>query len=704
MKRNDMNILARSGIRSLLGAVVLLAPALAPADGTPAPDTSRWACKFCQFDEGFSGSVELGAGYVSDDSFKFGEYTGLSEQGGFLVGGADARFRRQDGSWFDLSAVDLGLDSRSVDVAGGRQGLYRLSLDYKELPHYLTESALTPFAGAGGATLTLPGSWVPGGSTAGMTDLAHSLHPADLETHRRRLDFGAAVTPFDHWEFGLLYRHETRSGQRGSSGTFQTDATQLVSPVDYVTDEFNASAAYGGERLQVRLAYYGSLFTNNNQALTWTNPYLPLAPGATAGQLALAPDNQFHQLSLSGGYHFGARTVATADLAAGRMTQNEAFLPTTLNTNLVTDPLPRGSLDGKVDTLSARLRVTSSVTDKLRLNVSGSYDDRNNRTPQATYDRVNTDTSYPADPRTNQPYDFRRTAFGVNGDYYIAGGVRFGVGYDYDIRERNLQDIGRTEEGTVWGRLTARVTDRVDLTLKGAHGDRSVSDFHANPEIQPPGNPVMRKYNMADRLRDTAELRADFMVNEYFSVGLAGTLARDDYAKSALGLTSDHDNTISGDATLALGEKTTATAYLSHEEIRSRQSGANAVSGAATWYGLNNDSIDTGGIGLRHKVTDDLDVGLDYTASYSRGQVEVAGGTAPFPDLTSHLDSVKVYANYRLKPAISLRLAWWYESYQTADWALDGVQSDTIPKVLAFGQGSPNYNVHVVTLSGRYSF
>ncbi len=140
-------------------------PMRTEAEDAPAVDTSRWACKFCPFEEGFSASVELGGGYVSDDSFKFGEYTGLNQQGAFAVANADARYRNRDGRWLDLSATDLGLDSRSLNIAGGKQGSYRLSFGYKELPHNISDTALSPFLGVGTGSLTLPSGWIPGATT-----------------------------------------------------------------------------------------------------------------------------------------------------------------------------------------------------------------------------------------------------------------------------------------------------------------------------------------------------------------------------------------------------------------------------------------------------------------------------------------------------------------------------------------------------------
>ena len=82
--------------------------------------------------------------------------------------------------------------------------------------------------------------------------------------------------------------------------------------MDYVTDQLDASASYAGKRLQAKFAYYGSTFSDGTPSLTWQNPFTaPGFPGAVAGQLALPPDNQFHQIAVTLGYQLAERTRAT---------------------------------------------------------------------------------------------------------------------------------------------------------------------------------------------------------------------------------------------------------------------------------------------------------------------------------------------------------------------------------------------------------
>ncbi|MCJ7839147.1 MAG: MtrB/PioB family outer membrane beta-barrel protein, partial [Burkholderiales bacterium] len=120
----------------LLGMLSALSPAAAAGGAVPAGvDISKWKCESCKFEKGTSGSVDVGAGSVSEKSAEFGQYNGLYEKGGYFIGDAEVRSRGEDGAYWNLNASNLGLDTRSVDAEGGKQGSYKLRLKYDETPH-----------------------------------------------------------------------------------------------------------------------------------------------------------------------------------------------------------------------------------------------------------------------------------------------------------------------------------------------------------------------------------------------------------------------------------------------------------------------------------------------------------------------------------------------------------------------------------------
>ena len=687
---------------SLLGMLSTLSAAAA---GQAAPDTLKWQCKLCKFEDGLSGTVEVGGGYVSDSSSKFGEYNGLNQKGGFFIGDFSARFRGEDAAYWNVDAANLGLDTRFLNAEGGQQGKYKLLLNYQELPHFISDSVQTPFIGNGGASLALPSGFPA--STTTLMPLASTLQQVDLETKRKELGVGASWTPARAWEYGVNFRHQTREGTLGTAGTFFVNASQLVRPMDYVTDQIDVSASYSGTRLQAKLAYYGSTFNNNDPSLTWQNPFTaPAFPGAVAGQLSLPPDNQFHQLSATLGYQLAERTRATANIAVGRMLQDQQFLAPTLNTTLAVPALPRTSLDGRVNTVNANFEINSAVTDRLRLKAAYIYNDRNNQTPQSTYSWVTTDMFLAPSPRTNLPYGFTQDKVQLRADYKAAERITTSAGYDYDSVERTFLEVDTARENTVWGKLASRHLDMVDLTLKFAHSDRNYSSYQPVPEITPPENPLLRKYNMADRTRDRAELRANVAATERISIGFQVDATKDDYSGSTIGLTSGKELNLSGDVTMMLSDQTSLHLFANRQEIKSEQSGSQTYS-TPDWSGENKDTINFFGVGVKHvAIKDKLEVGADYTVTRSKGAISVntAANEPAFPDLSTSRDSLKLYATYRIKDNVSLRAGYWYERYDSDAWALAGVTPDTIPNVLTFGQQPPQYRVHVIAMSVRYKF
>jgi len=687
----------------LLGVLSALSPA-ALAEGAAAPDTSQWKCESCKFEQGVSGTIDVGAGSVSDKSAKFGQYNGLDKKGGFFIGDGSVRSRGEDGSYWNLNASNLGLDTRAVDAEGGKQGSYKLLFKYDESPNRIWSGAQTPFIGAGGTSLTLPAGFAA--ATTGAMPLAGQMNSVDLGTLRKQVGVGASWIPASNWETAFNVRHETREGNKLTSGSFFVNSTQLVEPVDYVTDQVDASASYATKKFQLKFAYYGSKFQNHDDSLTWANPYgtaafLGAFPGAAAGQLALPPDNQFHQVSASAGYQFSDKTRLSGDIAYGRMTQNDSFLP--YGTAFAG---PGGSLNGRAKTLDAALKLSSAVTDRVRLSAAYTHNDRDNQTPQSLYAVVSTDM-FAGTPRTNLPYSFKQDKLKLSAEYTASARLRGSVGADFDSNKRTYAEVDTTHENTIWGKVASSITDKIDLTLNLAHGERrNTGTFQPIVGITPPENPLLRRFNLANRNRDTIGLRADFMPLERLSLGLGVDSSEDKYTDSILGLTNAKDFNLNGDATLVVSERTNLRFYANRQVIKSNQAGSQTFS-APDWFADNKDTVDTFGLGVKHAaIKDKLDIGADYSTSRSRSQINVNTGLSnpAFPEIAATLDTLKLYATYRLKESMSLQAGYWIEHYSTRDWMLDSVTSTTIPNVLTMGLQSPQYRVDVLRLALRYKF
>lgn len=691
----------------LLGALGALSAAATGA--VAAVDTSQWKCESCPFEKaGTTGTLDVGLGTVSDDSAKFGDYTGLNEKGPYLIAGGSMRYRGEGGTFGSLKASDLGLDSRALSAEYGSEGRYSLRMGYAEIPHYLTDTAVTPFLGNGGGILTLPGGF-PAVDTASMP-LASTLQPVELGFKRSRLDASAGWIIGQGWSARVALRHDVKDGTQRTAGSFFSTSSQMASPLDQVTDQIEVSTSYFSQRLQASLAYQGSMFRNNQDSLTWTNPF----SGVRNGQLALAPDNQSHQIIGSIGYEITPQIRASGDLAVGKMTQDAAYLAATTNvydaatnpSGLVVPALPAQSLSGQVDTFNASVRVTATPIERLLLNASYARDVRDNQTPSLAYPAVSTDMFLGAVPRINQPFSFTQDRFKLSADYRWQGSTKTSLGVDQNYVQRTLQEVVTTRETTLWGQVTARPLANTSLMLELAHSERDNEGYGVAAWITPPENPLLRKYNLTDRTRNKGRLRADFAASESVNFGVSADVADDNYTQSSIGLTDGRSVSYGADASWAITDQTQLSLFAQSEQVRSGQAGSQLY-GQPDWWAHNKDEVDLVGMGIKHMALGGkLEVGADLLFSRSRSDITVDAGpiSPPFPTATTSLDRFKIHATYKLKENMSITGGWWYERYDSQDWRLDGVQPATIPNLLAFGAQAPRYNVNVLSVALRYGF
>lgn len=668
-------------------------------DGATPPDTSAWACKFCPFESGLDGTLEGGLGYQTDDAFRFGDYTGLDEQGLLLVGNADARFRSDDALNWTVTARDLGLDSRELRLDTGLPGRFGFDLGYSELPKLRTDTSDSPFRGAGSDALTLPAGWTTASDTGAMTDLAVSLQPSDLRFERQRLDLGAVFKSGTRSDYGIRYRRDWRSGTEAMGGTFLTKAALLSKPVDDVTEQFNAGASLALPGWQWRAGYHGSIYRNADAALTWQNPYDPLSPGADQGRLALAPDHHAHQLSTALAVQALPRTSFTAQVVLGRLLQDGSLVPATINPNL-SAPLPRTDSGGRVDTLNGTIRSGTRVTPSLRLNLEYRYRDRDNQTPEALYPQVQTDV-FEADPRINRPYRYTDRQLKASAAQRFPAGARMAAGYERDTRRRSLQSVDRTTEHTIWGRFGSRPLEQADFELRLSKARRDGPAPRPIDATAPPENPRLRKFNLADRDRTTAGLRLSASVADRFTYGAEAEYAHDQYSDTEVGLTEGRDFNISADAAYTPSPERTITVFAGHNRIRTSQAGSQSFA-AADWTAANRDVTDTVSLSLEQRnLFAALDVSASYTFVNSRGETELDnGGQAnSFPDLVTRLHGLGLRALYRLNERVKLQLGLRHEQYSADDWQQDGLDAATVPNLLAMDLEAPDYRVNLVYLS-----
>ncbi|UCH72841.1 MAG: MtrB/PioB family decaheme-associated outer membrane protein [Rhodospirillales bacterium] len=700
-----------------------------------------------------NGTAEFGAGYVDGGSFKFGEYTGLAEDGAFFIGsfGATARDAYDDDAAFylEMEARSLGLENRSLQFEAGSQGRYGLGLDYQSIPHYLQGGALTPYSGEGTNVLTLPPSWptLPANGDTSTMPLASTLRAIDLKTQRERFGGNLFFLPRENWRFDVNYRNETKTGTQTTFGMFGENggnpgSVALAEPVDYETNEVDVIANYASSDFQLQAIYAGSFFKNQFSSLRWQNAYTGGNPNGgpwdfqpEEGQMALNPDNQAHNLTLSGGYSVSDATRVTGSLAYGVMLQNEDLLPYTINAAIpIGTPLPRSSLDGQINTLRADLGATSRLGQSF--DVSGRYrfSDRDNKTPRDVYSYVANDVSNQGDRGDwlNAPHSFNQHLVNLDGAYRLGSYSKFGLGYEYDNMERTYSERDKTEEHTLSARLSGRATDAVDGWVSYSYAARDGDVYVGNAplresEVPDPGpgafenNPDLRKFNIGNRIRNEVRAVANWMASDTVAVSLGANYALDDYDETTIGLTEGSALGAKADMSYSASERLTAYAWYAYDEMGFDQRGYRFTGGELPpfndptrfWTIDTTDRVHSLGAGLDWRnLATDVRLTLDYTFSMARTSYDVAGGTGAngsgttddLPDVETDIHSLELAAEYDMTPGVTFRLAYLFEYFDSVDFALDNVAPDTMDAVLWFGGNSPDYTAHVIGVSTVLNF
>lgn len=704
-------------------------------------------------------TIDAGLGYVSQDSYRFGRFTGLQRSGVHLIGNIELNRRAQDGAGYvEVDGRNLGLDARSIGVRTGVQGNYGIRIEYDQIPYLTSDSYRTPYDGAGTTRLTQPAGLVDAASTTAMTGLAASMKPYAIGTKRKDTGLGFAKQLMQDWDVELNYKRDDKDGTRLTAAPMQVGtggsrgAVIVPEPVNYTTDQYEALARYTGEKLQMQFGYYASLYKNAHQSLTWDNLFTGTA--SPTGRFGLPPDNEFHQLNASGSFALTGDTRVSGNMSIGRMTQNDLFLPYSTASASLPAALPAtASLNGKVYTTSAGIKLHTKLLPKLKLTTGWRYDDRDSKTPIARYDYIVADRNVPgATPtagslqqRWNMPLDIRKQVVFADVDYHLASATALKLGYDFHKVDHNYEPTTGDKEHTAKAELRHRFGETVSTGLSYAYSDRKASGYDGAAPLGATYSaaylatlvgaatgksfpwleaPLLRKYFLADRKRDKFAAFANFSPAEQLDLQFGAHYNRDRYPDTAtgIGLTRAAGWAANFDATLHATEALSGNFFATLDQYKSDQNGANITTAAiataaerGTIPAANQavtvltDRTLTLGLGVRYKPRRAYEVGGNLTHADSQGRSQFMAGAAvpvaPLADLESRLNRAELYGKYFLHKDVTLNLRYAYERYSSADWAWDAPLGLTsVTSVVGTNMTSPKYNVHFVGVSLAYQF
>jgi MtrB/PioB family decaheme-associated outer membrane protein len=534
-----------------------------------------------------SNYVELGVGYNSEDSYKFGEFSGLYKDGAFLIGNANVRKRFGESTGYvNAYGYNLGLPSRQLFGEVGQQGRYWVNAGLDQLTRYQYDDTQFIHSGLGGSLLTLP----PGAGgfaqpTTGAAQINPFLQTFTIKQERDVWKFGGGFFLGPEWKFSLDYRQDNFDGNKligsvmGNTGG-NPRAAILPYELNAKTQQVEAVASWTGKQGQLNLSYWYSKYSNDATSLTWQNPYT-LAAGWGAGtgfptgygRLGLMPDNDFHQIMASGGWNFNKAWRMTGTLAYSVMTQDDSYLPYTImgpafpggpaqppGSNVLTVPtaLPRNSLDGKIENTLFDWSLIGKPFAKTTLKLNYRYNKHDNKTPQDWYSYVGGDTiaQTPIPPGTNPetiasprirrnlPPGTIENRFKVDADYEVFNRTLLRGFYSWgqtEYEEASEELRTRATNNTLGAELRRIMSETFTGSLRYAYVQRRGSGYDNNApytatytNAQTAAVPVenittLRHFFVADYDRNLITVTGTWSPAERLSLGLRADLYGVDY-------------------------------------------------------------------------------------------------------------------------------------------------------------------------------
>lgn len=633
-------------------------------------------------------SVEAGIGYVNKDNQRFGQYNGLKDDG--FYGLLDLNVVRRDeatGTWLKFTGRNLGLDNRELRFEHNRQGDWGYFIDFGQTPRHNPFDIRTGLAGAG--------------TTAQRVNLAPSYN-LELKTKRDALTLGFDKIFVGGFSLEVRFKNEEKDGARMFGLGTSNNIRFLTDPINQTTRQLDVVLAYTGERLQLSGGYYGTTFENQNKLITVTGGAFP--------SIALPPDNQSHQLYLSGGYNFTSTTRGTFKLAYTHQTQDDTFIPAVMVAGNT-----RTNLGGVIDTKLIQAGITSRPSPKLSLLANLRYEDRPDKTPLAQYN-----TAAGTQNGFNEPRSMRTLAGKAEASYSLPMDFRLTGGFDYDQRDRNVSPVRsvsareETEEKSWRVELRRSMSETITGALSYINSDRTGSPFLTTVlNSGAVGANQIAPIHLADREREKVRLSLNWNPVEELSLQFFADEARDKYTpRSALGLgpTSGKAQNYSVDATYTITSSWSANAWYSRNDSRSGQAVCSSgladglgVVACASSHAVNLRNVgDSLGVGLRGKPMDRLEIGADFSYSDINDeyqQLRLAGAAvASLPDVSTKLTSLKFFAKYAIQKNAGIRLQYVYDKVQTNDWTWTNFTYTDGTRVFQ----NPNQKVHFLGISYYY--
>jgi MtrB/PioB family decaheme-associated outer membrane protein len=575
------------------------------------------------------------------------------------------KFESNESPFFvDFKGWEIGERDRRLTFEAGRVGKFRTRFLYDELPHYFSSGRSLHVSTAPGVLAVDPAirALLQAGPTASaapsqmspafpalVNQVVENAPVIQLRVHYDRLLVTQSYRPTKNLELYMRAQNVRRNGTRPRpTGTFANETNgpngdlvweamgvELPEPVSYRTTNLTFGVQYSRPKWRVGVQYDVSVFRNDIPSLTWENPFrvtdrLANPPAYNVGrnrfvraQLALPPDNDFQSITFRAGVDLPGDTQVRGAVSWGKLTQDEPFLPYTLNSAMVSANLlpgqpplfelapPQPSLNGEVHTLNQDYALASRPWKNMRFLFQYRSNDRDNDTPVLVFpglpafgdSGVRTAVDFYNLPIENFPSSYTRQNTTASWEWDPTKKLGIEVEYDWEIWSRTFREAAKTNEHSVRGRLDYKWRPGVALKLDYLHSRREPRAYLTQPLtfnpnvfggswVATPGTPFvdtireefnqLRRFDESDRTRHNAGVSLEVTRFENLTFSASYRYFRDDYDKQFYGLHFDVQSAVDAEVTYFPTETTFFYANYSREQNQSGYRGlGHRIAGAA---------------------------------------------------------------------------------------------------------------------------
>lgn len=749
MKRNKLTFVAGA---SLVALALALNPSPVLADD----------------DDRTSGVVEPSVFWFvendPEDSAKFEQYREVPS--GPAMDHFDVQWLKSDkvfdpALYFRIEGWDVAQDDQRIDLTMGKRGLWKGKIYWAENPRRYGDDAhqLHSYDGDGvfslidafqtavqggtatggsnnqGDTAPTDGVWDPGTKGAIMRDALAIAPDIDVEYERRTGGANFEFTPTRSWKFGLSGQRELRDGNKPQSQSFAfTNVVEVAGPVDFQTDTFTAFGEYRRKHWNLGANYTMSDFEIGEDHIVWDNPLFPTdvsASSTSRGRYSLGTDNEMDQWQVYAGANLPGNTRINAIASHTSTSQNDDFLPQTINSMLTQADLalPETSAHAEYDITLYDIRINSRPLDWFRIKGWWRDYEHDNDTPEIVFPSyAETDVAYVDLGRMNLPYSYEKINYGLLAGFSPVDWTELTLSWEREDFERDHAAVEDSREDTWKFSADFDINEHLFLRASYTWQDREADEYHVhyNEESFPEGESVVapvnvgaRKWYWTDRDRDAWSLMAEITPIDKFSIYAEAQVSSADYSDPETGLSIGDSYTVEEDRIAPFGVPETYDIRLAGRE--DEESSAYTIGFAITpnenwsihldhtWEDIDFSMASryrnvTGGVGQDNPLDDwdsDLEdryrtfslgfngkwadgrweISGDYTSAQAEGDIFtsfVDGGSASgdtdlveFPTLDNDYVIAHLSFEHHFPSGWDVGLMYWYEQWEYDDWQMD---------------------------------